>query len=62
MVDLEPSQRIVLIFQKTEKFCRSGPVKFGEVSSNVKPAGNHPYYLLQWSDYVKNDIRLVGSI
>ena len=47
---------------KTEKFCRSGPVKFGEVSSNVKPAGNHPYYLLQWSDYVKNDIRLVGSI
>ena len=40
----------------------SGPVKFGEKSQNVKPAGNHPYYIVEWSDLVKEDIRLVGSI
>ena len=47
---------------KTEKFCRSGPVKFGEKSQNVKPAGNHPYYFLESSDHVQQAIRLVGSI
>ena len=46
---------------KTEKFCRSGPLKFGEKSSNVKPAGNHPYYFVEWSDHVQDDIRLVRS-
>ena len=40
----------------------SGPVKFGEKSQNVKPAGNHPYYLIERSDHVKQDIRLIGSV
>ena len=40
----------------------SGPVKFGEKSQIVKPAGNHPYYFLERSDHVKEDIRLVGLI
>ena len=40
----------------------SGPVKFGEKSQNVKHAGNHPYYLLERSDHVKQDIRLIGLI
>ena len=39
-----------------------GPVKFGEKSQIVKPAGKHPYYFLEWSDRVKQDIRLVGLI
>ena len=47
---------------KTEKFCRSGPVKFGEKLLNVKPARNHPYYFLERSDHFQHDIRLVGSI
>ena len=47
---------------KTEKFCRSGHLKFGEKSQNVKPAGNHPYYFIEWSDHVQEDIRLVWSI
>ena len=47
---------------KTEKFCMSGPVKFGKKSQIVKPAGNNPYYFLEWSDHVKQDIRLVGLI
>ena len=45
---------------KTEKFCRSGTLKFGEKSQNVKPA--HPYYFIEWSDHVQEDIRLVWSI
>ena len=40
----------------------SGPVKFGEKSQIVKSAGNHPYYFLERSDHVKQDIRLVGLI
>ena len=40
----------------------SGPVKFGEKSQIVKPAGKHSYYFLEWSDHVKQDIRLVGLI
>ena len=40
----------------------SGPVKFGEKSQIVKPAGNNPYYFLEWSDHVKQDISLVGII
>ena len=47
---------------KTEKFFVSGPVKFGEKSQIVKPSLNHPYYFLERSDHVKQDIRLVGSI
>ena len=47
---------------KTEKFCMSGPVKFGEKSQIVKPAGKHPYYFLERSDHVKQDIKFVGSI
>ena len=47
---------------KTEKFCRSRPLKFGEKSSNVKPAGNHQYYFVEWSDHVQEDIRFVRSI
>ena len=47
---------------KTEKFCMSGPVKFGEKSQIIKPAGNHPYYFLERSDHVKQDIRLVWSV
>ena len=47
---------------KTYKFCMSGHVKFGEKSQNVKPAGNHPYYFVEWSEHVKEDIRLVGPI
>ena len=46
----------------TENFCMSRPVKFGEKSKNVKPSGNHPFYFLERSDHVKQDIRLVGSI
>ena len=46
--------------QKTEKFCMIGPVKFGEKSQIVKPAGNHPNYFLERSYHVKQDIRLVG--
>ena len=33
--------------QKTEKFCMSGLVKFGEKSKIIKPAGNHPYYFME---------------
>ena len=65
MVDLEPSRRIALThgdIPKTERFCMFGPVKFGEKSQNVKPAGNHPYYFIEWSDHVQEDIRLVWSI
>ena len=40
----------------------SGPVKFGKKTQIIKPAGNHPYYFLEWSDHVKQDIRLVGLI
>ena len=47
---------------KTEKICMSGPVKFDEKKQIDKPAGNHPYYFLERSDHVKQDIRLVGSI
>ena len=47
---------------KTEKFCRSGPVRnLVKNRSNVKPAGNHPYYFVEWSDHVQEDIRLVWS-
>ena len=56
MVDLEPSRRMVAHVPKTEKFCISGPIKFGEKSQSVKPAGNHPYYFLERSDHVKQDI------
>ena len=38
MIDLEPSRRIALIFQKKEKFCMSGTVKFSKKSPIVKPA------------------------
>ena len=64
-VELEPSRRIALTHRdipKTEKFCMSGPVKFGEKSKNVKPPGNHAYYFLERLDHVKQDIRLVGLI
>ena len=64
MVDFEPSRRIALTrrdIPKTEKFCMSGPVKFDEKSQIVKPAGYHPYLFLEKSDYVEQDIRLVGS-
>ena len=40
---------------KTEKLYMSGPVKFGEKSQIVKPAGKHPYYFIEWSDHVKQD-------
>ena len=40
----------------------SGPVNFDEKSQIVKPAGNHPYYILERPDHVKQDIRLVGLI
>ena len=40
----------------------SGPVKFGEKSQIVKPTVNHPYYFLERSDHVKQDIRLVVLI
>ena len=40
----------------------SGPVKFGEKSQIVKPARNHPYYFLERSNHIKQDIRLVGLI
>ena len=40
----------------------SGPVKCGEKSQIVKPAGNHPYYFLEWLYHVKQDIRLVRLI
>ena len=40
----------------------SGPVKFDEKSQIVNPAGNHPYYFLERSNHVKQDIRLVGLI
>ena len=62
MVDLEPSRRIELIFQKLKNFAGPDLLKFGEKSSNVKPAGNHPYYFVEWSDHVQEDIRLVRSI
>ena len=65
MVDLETSRRIALTHRdtpKTEKFCMSGPVKFVEKSQNVKPAGYNPYYFLERSDHVKQDISLVGLI
>ena len=64
-VDYEPCRRIALThcdIPKAEKFCRFGPMKFGEKSQNVKPAGNHPYYFVEWSEHVKEDIRLVGPI
>ena len=47
---------------KTEKFCMSRPVKFGEKSQILKPAGNNPYHFLERSYHVKQDIRLVGLI
>ena len=40
-VDYEPSRRIALThcdIPKAEKFCRFGPIKFGEKSQNVKPS------------------------
>ena len=37
-------------------------MKFDEKSQIDKPAGNHQYYILERSDHVKQDIRLVGSI
>ena len=40
----------------------SGNVKFDKKSQIDKPAGNHPYYFLERSDHVKQDIRLVGLI
>ena len=40
----------------------SGPVKFDKKSQIHKPAGNHPYYFLESSDHVKQDVRLVGLI
>ena len=40
----------------------SRPVKFDEKSQIDKPAGNHPYYFLERSDHVKQDIRLVAWI
>ena len=40
----------------------SGTEKFDEKSQIVKSAGNHPYYFLERSDHVKQDIRLVGLI
>ena len=39
-----------------------GPVKFDEKQQIDKPAGNHPYYFLESSDHVKQDIRLVAWI
>ena len=65
MVNCGLSRQIALTHRdtpKTEKFCMSGPVKFGEKSQIVKPVENHPYYFLERSDHVKQDIRLVGSI
>ena len=65
MVDFELSQQTALTHRdtpKTEKFYMSRPVKFGEKSQNVKPSGNHPYYFLESSDHVKQDVRLVGLI
>ena len=64
-MDLEPSRRITLThcdIPKTENFCMSGLVKFGEKSKNVKLTGSHPYCFLELTDHVKEDIRLVGSI
>ena len=58
-VDLEPSRRTALTHRdisKTEIFCMSGPVKFDEKSQIVKPAGIYPYYFLERSDHVKQDI------
>ena len=40
----------------------SGNVKFDKKSQIDKPAGNHPYYFLERSDHVKQDIRLVQVI
>ena len=40
----------------------SGTVNFDEKSQIVKPAGNNPYYFLERSDHVKQDIRLVVLI
>ena len=40
----------------------SGPVKFDEKQQIDEPAGNHPYYFLERSDHVKQDIRLEGFI
>ena len=40
----------------------SGPVKFDEKQQIDEPAGNHPYYFLERSDHVKQDIRLVAWI
>ena len=40
----------------------SGPVIFDEKQQIDKPAGNHPYYFLERSDHVKQDIRLVAWI
>ena len=40
----------------------SGPVNFDKKLQIVKPAGNHPYYFLERSDHVKQDIRLVAWI
>ena len=60
MVDLEPSRWTdlkQLDIPKTKKFCISGPVNCDKKSQIVKPAGNHPYYFLERSDHVKQDIR-----
>ena len=38
------------------------PVKFDEKLQIVKPAGNHPYYLLERADHVQQAFRLVKSI
>ena len=54
------SRRIALTHRdtpKTEKFCKSRPVKFDEESQIVKPAGNHPYHFLERSDHVKQESR-----
>ena len=40
----------------------SGAVKSGEKSQIVKINGNHPYYFLERSNHVKQDIRLIGLI
>ena len=47
---------------KTEKICMPGPVKFDEKLQTVKPDGNYPYYFLERSDHVKQNIRLVVLI
>ena len=65
MFDLEPCRWTDLKHRdiaKTKKFCVSGHVNFDKKPQIVKPAGNYPYYFLEWSDHVKQYIRLVGLI